>query len=166
MTFAELENVYDEYFAKIYNHLYYRVLSKDLSDDLTSDVFLKVVKNLDGFDETKASFKTWIYTIANNTLIDYYRRRKNEAGFLEESDEPVCHFDEQSGIFKSEELRLLHDALSTLDERTREVVSLKYNAEMSIRDIAKLIGINESTASTLHTRGLAKLRKILAKDFF
>ncbi|MCL2699676.1 MAG: RNA polymerase sigma factor [Defluviitaleaceae bacterium] len=163
MTRTELAEMYEEYFPKIYNHIYYKVLSQDVSNDLTSSIFLKVVANIGSFDATKASFKTWIYTIANNTLIDYYRRRKTDAP-LDSVDEPREHFDEQTNVFKEEALGALHNALSTLEPRMREIISLKYNGEMSIRDIAKLLEINESTASTIHMRGLAKLRKILS-DF-
>ena len=169
MTFDVLGDLYEEYFGKVYNHIYFSVLSKEISEDLTSCVFLKVVQKLDSFDEEKASFNTWLYTIADNTLIDYYRQRKSEVSLdtvIDKPGEPSRHFDDQSDLMKSEDRRALHKALEILDERTREIISLKYNADMSIRDIANLLGIKESTASTLHTRGLAKLRKVLSKDFF
>ncbi len=74
-----LIEIYEEFFPKIYNYIYYQINNNAVCDDLVSSVFMKVVENIDKFDEQKASFSTWIYTIARNTVIDYYRKAKIES---------------------------------------------------------------------------------------
>ena len=98
-TFSPLnfEKIYAEYFPKIYNFIFYRLLSREDTEDLVSEVFFKVAKNLDRFDEGKAKLKTWIYRIAQNTLIDFYRSRKIETSLDDEETgyEPSVDFEEQ-----------------------------------------------------------------------
>lgn len=162
-TPAGFEKMYEDYFPKIYNYVFYRLLHKEQTEDVVSDIFFKVVENLHRYDSRKASFKTWIFTIAKNTLTDYYRRRRT---FVSMDDpethiEPSIDFEEQCDVIVDEELREMYKALAVLDERTRMVISLKYFGEFNNREISRQTGINESTVSTLCFRGLAKLEKML-----
>ena len=163
-----LEELYEIYFSKVYNYVFFRIMNKEQSEDLTSAIFMKIVRNIDRYDPQKANVSTWIFRIANNTLIDYYRRRRPQASIDDENftNIPKIEFDEQCDIIQSEDRKLLYCALYQLDERTRTIISLKYNAEMTIKEIASMLEINESTASTLHQRGLKKLRHKLHEDFF
>jgi RNA polymerase sigma-70 factor (ECF subfamily) len=166
-TVISLEDMYEEYFSKIYNLIYFRILSKEQTEDLVSEVFLKVVRNYDKFDADKASLKTWIFTITNNTLIDYYRRKKEHASLDCDSVSYLPQIDsDELELIRSEDRKILHKVLLTLDERTRAVISLRYFADMSIREISAHLHMNESSVSTLHVRGLKKLRSILNEDFF
>jgi len=74
------EVLYDFYFPKIYGYIYKRVGSFDVAQDLVSITFIKVFNNLDGYQYKGYSFSAWIYRIATNNLIDYYRKanRKKE----------------------------------------------------------------------------------------
>lgn len=161
-TSAGFEEMYKDYFPKIYNYVYYRLLHREQTEDVVSDIFGKVVENLRYFDSRKASFNTWIFTIARNTLTDYYRRRQVCVS-MDAPDiriEPFIDFEEQCTVIVDEELREMYKALATLDERTRMVLSLKYFGGFNNREISRQTGINESTVSTLLCRGLTKLKKI------
>ena len=70
------EQMYGEYFPKIYNYVFYRLLNREETEDIVSEVFIKVARNVHTFDGRKASFKTWIYTITKNALTDHYRSRR------------------------------------------------------------------------------------------
>jgi len=159
--------MYDEYFPKIYNYVFFKVLHRQSAEDIVSTVFLKVVENLDKFDEGKAPFNVWIFSIAHNALIDFYRIKKNTIS-IDNEDDPVeipVDFEQQCDLIKDEERRILYGALTQTDIRTREIISLKYYGGFSIREIAAMLNINESTASTIHTRGISKLKKILGEEF-
>ena len=71
-----LEEIYEEFFPKIYNYFFYRLLHKEETEDLVSQVFVKIAEHLDRYDPHKARLSTWIYRIAENTLTDYFRTRK------------------------------------------------------------------------------------------
>ena len=70
--------LYDLYIKKIYNFVYYKTMHKETAEDLTSQTFFKALDNIQRFDETKGSFSSWLYRIARNTVIDYYRTKKTE----------------------------------------------------------------------------------------
>lgn len=69
-----IDQIYKEYYRKVYSYIQYRIKNTELSKELTNDVFLRVHKHLQNFDETKAKFSTWIFNITNNIIIDNYRK--------------------------------------------------------------------------------------------
>ncbi len=73
---ADFGELYDRYAEPLYRFVYYKVFSKEIAEDLVSDVFHKALKQLHSFNPTKGNFSQWIYTIARNTVIDHYRTHK------------------------------------------------------------------------------------------
>lgn len=160
---VEFERVYEEYFSKIYNFMFYKVLNKELAEDLTSEFFMKLLSKLDTFDESKANLNTWLYTVARNCVIDYFRVRKNDLS-VEDEENPIeipIDYDLETNAIKNEDRKALYVALTSLDGKTRKLLSLKYFFDMSNREISRITGINESTVSTLCLRGIKKLKKQL-----
>jgi len=158
----ELSEVYEIFFPKIYNYIFYRVLHKQIAEDLVSVVFLKVAEKFDTFKPDRGSVSAWIFKIAENTLNDYFRSpRAILISFddLPANETPKLDFDEQTMLIKNETRQELYGALSKLDERTRDIISQKYFLEKTLRQIADEKGMNEKTVSTIHNRGLASLRK-------
>ena len=72
-VFAEL---YNEFMPKVFQYIHYKVSDQQLTEDLTSTVFEKALGNFDKYSSDKGAFSTWIFSIARNTLIDYYRTNK------------------------------------------------------------------------------------------
>ena len=158
---SEFGRMYEDYFSKIYQHVFYRVLHKQDCEDLVSEIFLKVARNIFRFNPQEASFNTWIYTIARNTLIDYFRKRRNVVS-LEHCDELIwVDFDEQYASIVGEDRRMLYQALRQLDHRSRQILSLKYFAGLNNREISRLINLNESTVSTIFLRSKRKMRELI-----
>ena len=113
----EINRIYMEYQPKIEKYLLYKTNNRDLAEDLCSDVFMKLLKKADTFDETKASVSTWIYTIARNTLYDYFRTRH----VTEELDEEIREdSDVEESICNDETMQELADALKNLTEKATE----------------------------------------------
>ncbi len=126
---SEFVRMYEEWFPKVYNYIFYRLLSKELTEDIVSDVFLKVVSHLSRFDPAKASFGTWIFTIARNTLTDFYRKSKPALSLDDDGFPPdtlAVDWDEQCRLIENEERRTLYKALKNLNEKQRSVLALKY----------------------------------------
>lgn len=159
----DLAIMYEEYFPKIYNYVFYRILNKDQTEDIVSDVFLKVAENFWKYDPEKASFNTWIFSITKNTLIDYYRLRRIHISIDDEaySIVPTIDFEEQCGLIKEEQLKELYKALTKIDNRARLIIALKHFEGLNNREIARQLGMNESTVSTIYVRGLKKLRELI-----
>ena len=91
------EEIFIQYHDKIEYYIYRKVSDKYVAEDLTSVVFMKVYDKLSGYDSSKASVATWIYTIANNTVIDYYRTHKvhevipEEISSMDDIDENIIN---------------------------------------------------------------------------
>ena len=161
----DVAEIYETFYSKIYNYIFFRLLHRQITEDLVGEVFLKVVDKIHTYDSNKGEISTWLFSIASNTLNDYLRRRNKIVPItLDELHDDVklsVDFSEQSSLIKDEDRRELYAALSKLDDRTRDIISEKYFLEKSIRVIAEEKNMNESTVSTIHNRGLAALQKSL-----
>ncbi len=156
-TFAEL---YEEYLDKVFRYIQYRVNNMQLVEDLTSTVFEKALTNFSRYSSDKASFSTWIFSIARNVVIDYYRvNGKRQAVSLEEAtDRPSGDLSPEEELLKREELKRLQVCLIALSQEEQEIIRLKFGAELNNRQIAKMLGLSESNVGTKLYRGVKKLR--------
>ncbi|MCQ2423943.1 MAG: sigma-70 family RNA polymerase sigma factor [Clostridia bacterium] len=158
VTDTRKEEIYREYYKKVYGYILSKINNATNAEDLTADVFLKVFEKIDTFDETKASVSTWIYTITKNTLIDYYRTRRtfDEVPETEEDGSSV-----EDEVCNSEMLELLARGLEALDEREREIVVLRYSSGKTLREIAAQMGISYAYVKILQNKAFAHLRVYL-----
>jgi len=158
-TFAEL---YDEYLDRVFRYIQYRVNNIQLAEDLTSTVFEKALVNFGKYSQEKASFSTWIFSIARNVVIDHYRvNRKRQAVSLEEvtakSSDAVSPEEE---LERKDERERLHMCLAELSQEEREIIRLKFGAELNNRQIGKMLGLSESNVGTRLYRAIRKMRDI------
>ena len=113
-SFARL---YEQYLPKIFQYVSYRVGDRTAAEDLTADIFNKALTNFTKFDSGKASFSTWIFSIARNTLIDYYRKRSSEQKLRNnnnketESGARVFSASPEEELARSEEAPRLHECI-------------------------------------------------------
>lgn len=154
-SFNELINLYYEY---VLGFLIKLTNNKQLSQDLTQDTFLKIIQNIDKFDTNgKASFSTYIITIAKNLYIDNLRKTKNEVYNIDELILPINGFEDES-IMKFEYDDIMNQ-IEKLPEAQREAIKLKYVEGMTLKEIAKIHNTNDKTIkSRIHT-GVSKLRR-------
>lgn len=159
-TFIEL---YNSYFPRVYNYVHYRINDFHDADDLTSQIFAKLFSKLKYYQPERAPFSAWIFSIARNTVTDYYRRlRLNPSTPLEETGELMDFRPSPDEAVASDEMRQhLHRALASLSQREREVIALKFWSGFSNRDIAGLMGISESNTGVILYRAMRRLRLIL-----
>lgn len=152
------ERVYIEFKDKVTRYVRGKIGSEHDSEDVVSDVFVKVFNGLSDFNENKASLSTWIYTITRNAVIDYFRASKR----LCELPEELCSEDEtEQNMINTEMLERLADALERLDERERDVIVLHYYGGRTLKDIARTMGISYSYIKLIHSNALKALRKYI-----
>lgn len=156
------EKIYDENYTMIYRYFYYMTGNNHLSEDLTADTFLKAYRFLSGYDEKKAGIGTWLMIIAKNTYTDHMRKNKIQVyvgddtlSDIPERDDPFSH------VFSDERDKMLYAAIGKLKESERNLIAMKYSAELKNREIAKIIGKSERHTAVMLCRTLAKLKKIL-----
>ena len=153
------EQVYQAYAKKVMGYIRPRINNPADAEDLHSAVFMKVFEKFDSFDQTKASVSTWIYTIARNTLIDFFRTRKvhDELG-----DEDIVEEDAFQGIFDEETLGELAAALEKLPQRERDLIILHYYNNMQLKEIALKLHMSYSNCKLVHNKALMKLRQYMS----
>jgi RNA polymerase sigma-70 factor (ECF subfamily) len=136
----------------------YRTGDRALSEDLLADTFERVLRGRRGFDRRKASEKTWLYTIALNLLRDHARRR----GAHERALERVAHgAPEDPAVDETETIEdrdALQRALGRLSAEEREAVALRYGADLTVPEIAKLTRQKLTTVEGRVYRALRKLK--------
>ena len=165
---CDLASVYETYYPLVYNYVFYRLLNKHDTEDMVSVIFMKVMNNLSAYDPTRASLKTWIYRIADNALIDMYRKRKNALSMDEENlgleNTLSVAFDDQYDEIANPTRKAIFKALSTLKERDRTFIYQKYFEHRTNRDIARELNMNESTVAAVLARARARLKTELSKE--
>jgi RNA polymerase sigma-70 factor (ECF subfamily) len=154
---ADWEAVYWEQMPRIYNFFRYRVGNSALAEDLTATTFTKAWRSREQYSHDLAAFSTWLFTIARNVAIDHFRHHRDEC-----SIDDVQHLQDSQGL--EETVQQHHDfarlstLLTALPPRDRELVALKYGAELSNRAIAEMTGLSESNVGTILHRVIQRLR--------
>jgi RNA polymerase sigma factor (sigma-70 family) len=163
-----LESQDNRYFEKLYERYSFKVYQKCLSlikdaskaEDLTHDVFLKLIFKMDTFKED-AKFSTWLFSITYNHCMDLLRsNKKRVVTVYEETADLVDEYDMLT-VFESDEVNMqsLKHALDQLNLDDKALLFMKYMDDLSIRDIAKTFKLTESAVKMRLMRSREKLKR-------
>ena len=158
MTQQEKDAVYKEYSKKVFCYLRGKGLNEDDADDLCANVFVKFYDSADSFDSSKASPSTLIYRIAHNTLIDFWRTRKQHS---ELDEEIACKDETLDNILTEETLTELGQALMRLEDRERALVVLVYYDNKTLKEAAEILKMSYSNSKIVMKKALAELKDFL-----
>jgi RNA polymerase sigma-70 factor (ECF subfamily) len=156
-----IETVYREHVHTVYGFFSYSV-GRDTAEDLTAATFERIVKSWNRFDPSRSSEQTWIFAIARNVLIDHLRRQRHRSGpSLDEHPEIVDSIvSAQDPLAQAVSVEGVKAWLSQLRPREREVVALRYCAELPVADIADCLGISPANVHQICSRALRRLREM------
>ena len=157
MRDQDFERLYEEHAQALYGFLAYRTGNPVLAEDLLADTFEKALRSRSRFDPRRGSRKTWLYTIALNSLRDHLRRSAaaDRATELLAAGEDAATEPADDVLARRDELM---QALATLSDVEREAVALRYGADMTVPEIAKVQGEKLTTIEGRVYRALRKLR--------
>lgn len=155
--------LYSKYFPKLYKYTLYRVGDINTAEDLVSEVFEKVLVKFNTYNPGKGKFSTWLYTIANNVIINYFKKKKQYTELIDlENVEAKYRLEDL--IIDRELKKLLLKGIMCLDDRQRNIIALKFGACLTNRQIARITNITESNVGTILFRSLKKLKDILKEQ--
>ncbi|HAF77093.1 MAG TPA: RNA polymerase subunit sigma-70 [Maribacter sp.] len=158
--------LYDRYSNKVYNKCYSFVKNSDEAKDLTQDIFLKVFLKLHLFNSSKASFSTWLYVLAYNFCTNYVNRDKKKKYMDEPMDDHEYHLsNDEVDIEKInclDEGKLIK-ALDSIPPEDKSLLLLKYQDDVSIKDLQDSMGIGASAVKMRLNRAKAKVIKAYEK---
>ena len=152
---------YDEQIWRVYGFFGYRLASREQAEDLTQVTFERALRAWRRFDERRASEATWVMTIARNLLIDHFRRPSPVREPLDEDLLDPALVDtgrEEGSLGLSPELE---SALGKLGQREREILALRYGADLTGPEIAALTELSVDTVHQILSRSLRRLRREL-----
>ena len=156
--------IYVKYAGLILRYLYARLREQEGAQDLTQEVFVRVIKGIGGFEyRGEKSFLGWLYTIANNVLIGQARRKRAISTPLDESLELVDPRG-QEAVLSIYDRVALQQAISQLTEDQQQVLMLKFFADMTNNEIAIQLGRTEGAIKALQHRALHALQQIIDRE--
>lgn len=153
------ERAFREYHDRVLSYIRAKVSFPQDAEDICSSVFLRVQGSISRYDPEKASFSTWIYAIARNAVVDYYRLFRRAEPLCEEL---AAEEDASDRLLREEMLEELATALEKLPQRECDLILLHYYSGMQLKEIAFNMGISYSNVKRLHIKALASLRSFMS----
>jgi RNA polymerase sigma-70 factor (ECF subfamily) len=159
---SALIEIYNRCQPPVYRYVVFRVGSAALAEELTADVFVRMVERLHAYREQGRPILAWLYTIAHNLVVDHQRRQGRQA-WLPLDEALAAHEEAQpTQVVEARETQAqLLAALETLTEPQRQVVILKFMEACSNAEVAAILGKDEGSVKSLQHRALAAMRRTL-----
>ncbi|MXV96862.1 MAG: sigma-70 family RNA polymerase sigma factor [Gemmatimonadetes bacterium] len=151
----------------VYRYVRFRVATRDVAEDLTSDVFIKALRSLGSYDPRKSAPRTWLLRIARNAVTDYLRTLQRR-GRLHVSLDRVPDLvhrapSQEERMLRAEQVQRLLNAVATLRAADQEVLSLRYGAGLANLEIAETLKISANAVAVRVHRALSRLRAAVAE---
>jgi len=161
---AAFELLYARYKDALYRYFLRHLSNENTCQELLQDLWMKIIKSKESY-QVKAQFKTWLYTLAHNRLVDWYRRNNLEIkAFEENTDEEVDGIDHWNPMNELQTKRLckeLKQAITALPFNQREVFLLHQEACLSLPQIAEMLDEGTEKIKSRYRYAIKKLRTIL-----
>jgi len=161
---AAFVQLYRKHYDAIFQYCVHRLFDRAAAEDVTSEVFLKMVENFHRFNGADAQFRTWLYKIATN-VVNHHLRRMNRREHLiriacEKSNSVAVDCEESP-----ERLALLKEAMLALKPRYQTIITLRFFENLKLKEIAEVLASNPGTVRSQMARALAQLRRVLCPEF-
>jgi RNA polymerase sigma-70 factor (ECF subfamily) len=158
--------LYDDLLPKVYGFFFARTGQKEASEDLSQEIFMKLILKIASFDENRGKFTVWFWQVVRRHLIDHYRK-KEEVPFsaFDEADVEALSVTHGPDFHARLLYRELRTFLGTLEAEERELFEMRFVAEIPYRDIAALTGKQESTLRVAALRVKEKIKRHLEQNF-
>ncbi len=153
-------SLYDHYQPRIYRFIYLKVSHREEAEDLTHQVFLSAWQNIDGYKFRGFPFSGWLYQIARNRVIDYYRTKKKNVS-LESVAEPEVESSDEKAIDYDLNLEKLKKAVALLNPEQQDVIIMRFVEDLSPDETAKALNKSSGAVRLLQHRAVKNLKKIL-----
>lgn len=162
MSKDRFNQFYANYFPKIFKYVFFRVGGhRELAEDLTSEIFLKVYNAFDTYDESK-SHSSWVYTIARNHLANYYRSAGREVTDEDFESLPVAADDLEERFAASEEEATLLKGIAALRPKDAVLIKMKYLDGFSYEEMAGALKREKGALKVATFRAMQELRRVMA----
>lgn len=166
---SAMEILVKRHYDLVHSYIYRSTSDYNIAYDITQDVFIKMMKNIDKYNLENGKFQSWLLTIAVNTTKDYFRSKTYKQR-IENYDIENHQIQDSSNVIdiisKKEEAIKIKEAVAKLPSLQREAILLKYYNDLKIKEISSITGDNENTIKSRLFNGIKNLKKLLGGDIF
>lgn len=164
-----ISHLYDRYSTKIFSRCISFVKDREIAEDLTHDVFMKILLSLASF-KGNSKFSTWVYSITYNYCIDYLRKRKKirlQQNDYENSGAADTAFDDIENLAELQEMKVtrLIEILEQVNTDEKMILMMKYRDGLSIKHIQRIFDLSESAVKMRLKRAKDKVKKFYLKKY-
>ena len=157
MSTKKFELLYDMYYDCVYRYIFVSVKNKWNAEDIIATVFTKIYEHKDKIIDVSES-KNWVFRIAHNTIIDFYRKNSKVIpieSFLDRGDDDFGYED----IIIRDEFNGVKKIIEQLPEETKKMIYLRFYGGLKFREIAETVNITENTVKSTISRAIKKIKK-------
>lgn len=159
--------LYEKYLKAVYGYCYNRLgRKKELAEDITSETFVKAIEKFQTFTYRDISFVAWLYTIAHNLIVDYYRNKRERNVSLEDIPQiDKSTADDVLVKLSKEELKeeVMGKASKSSDD-IQNIFTLRHTEDLTFSQIAKLVGGTEGAIKMKYYRGIRKIQNLIVEE--
>ena len=154
------EKLYEELFPKVYGFFFSRTGKKEIAEDLSQNIFIKLIEKIKIYDTKKGSFTVWFWHMARNMLIDYYRSKKEHPFSNFEDDTVEAFMVMETPDFEQRlQYNKVKGFMGTLASHERQLFELRYIADMPFKEISVIMAKSEASLSVAAYRIRNKIQK-------
>ena len=164
----DFESWFRDYREPVYRYVRFRVATREVAEDITSEVFMKALRSLSQYDRRRSAPQTWLLRIARNAVTDHLRVLRRR-GSLHISLDRVPDLvsgapSQEERLLREEQLRRVFNGLAELREADQEILSLRYGAGLDNEEIAGSLSITPNAVAVRLHRALARLKAQVVED--
>jgi RNA polymerase sigma-70 factor (ECF subfamily) len=160
-----LTQIYEENFDKIYRYIVLKIGDRTEAEDMTQQVFLNALQSISSYRFKGLPVSSWLYRIAHNQIVDHLRKKSKRGDVpLDESLPVAANDDPRTETELKMEIEEVAIAAKNLTPAQREVISLRFTGDMSISEVAKIMGRSEGAIKALQHSAILALRKALSVE--
>lgn len=149
------------YYSEIYGYVFKQTSCRELAADITQEIFISMIRSIDNYNVEKCSFRTWIYKIASNKIIDYYRSKSYKQWTSSKTIEGIelkAQGDIEDDFIKRERVKDVLVIVNSFESNLQQIFRMKIFADMTFKDIGNALDLNEATVKTKYYSMLKKIR--------
>ncbi len=154
--------IYESYFDKIYRYIVFKIGNRNDAEDLTQQVFIKAFKAIPKYRWKGLPLSAWLFRIAHNQIVDYLRKETKRSTLRLSEATATSNSDPVTTVERNLDIQNLNMAVRQLTEAQQQVISLRFAGEMSILEVAKVMGKKPGAIKALQHSAIVSLRKKLS----
>ena len=159
--------LYEDYYDRIFRYVSFKTGNSLEAEDITAEVFVKMLESIDSFKWQGYQFSSWLFRIAHNLVVDHFRK-KGRRHIVALDDAPAAATEYNPDLDRKLDVDMsmvpVQEAMKDLTDLQREVISLRFAAGLSVAETARAVGKKDNAVKALQHAGIKKLRGILSAE--